>query len=308
MDPPFEKKKLSEGFRQGVRLWECTKTTFNTPVMKLRYLLPILPVLALTPAVTLAQQPPPQQRQISPAAVGIASGSVTAPASKKEEKSFSLTFQGGPVEDFVKAVETASGEPFNVIIPASAQDLTIPPVRVKEVTLSPLLNALSSSSREQKPVLVSQSRVGGQATASIQYHETGFTFTPTEGSGGSVVWQLTVQKSAELPERAQTPSARFYQLKPNLESGLKVEDIITVAQTAWKMMKLDAKEIPDLKVHEETGILIAVGSESALGVIESVLRELPRKDSGGGSGQLRVNPQSQPFVPPTAGPPSRQVR
>jgi hypothetical protein len=297
---------MSEGFRNGVRLWECMKTT-NSLCMKIRPLLAVLPILALSPVLTFAQSQP---RPPVPGGGIAVNGVAQPPAAKPDEKPFTLNFKGGPVEEFVKAVETASGEPFNVIIPNSAQDLVIPPVRVREVTLSPLLGALSASSREQKPVIVNQSSQGGRSpgmlgSSSIQYQNTGFAFSPTPGSGGSGVWQLTVEKVQQLPELpaslAPRPIAHFYQLKPHLEAGLKIEDITTVAETAWKMMKLDAKDIPNMKVHEETGLLIAVGTESALSVIDSVLKELPRKETW--NQWQRENrppaggPQTQPLPP-----------
>jgi hypothetical protein len=201
-----------------------------------------------------------------------------------DEKPFSLDFRGGSVREFVEAVEKATKEPFNVIIPESAQDLVIPPVRVREVTLTPLLTALSDSSQQRKAVATGKTTVnllgGRQETPRFEYFNTAFKFSPTPGSAGNMVWQLTVDKVTPIPEPpAPTPVARFYQLKPNLEAGLKVEDITTVAQTAWAMMKLKPADIPELKVHEESGILIAVGSEVALSVIDSVLRELPKKQA-----------------------------
>jgi hypothetical protein len=252
------------------------KTTSLRP-MKHTRLITCLSLLALVPA-SLAQQPRPATA-LPPGGLAPSTAAVS-----QTEKPFSLNFPGGTVQEFVDAVETSSGEPFNVIIPESATDLRIPPVRVREVTLSPLLHALSASSRERKAYVGRSNTAvapGGQSRnySSIEYADTGFTFAA--GTAGSQVWQLNVDKVTPLPEApppiGPPPVARFYQLKPNLEAGLKIEDITTVAQTAWKMMKLDEKQIPELKVHEETGILIAVGSEEALSVIDSVLRELPKK-------------------------------
>jgi hypothetical protein len=261
------------------------------PSMKLPRLAICLSLFSLAQS-TLAQQPLPKPVP-PPVLVG-----AEAVRDIPEEKPFILSFPGGTVQEFVRAVEQATASPFNLIIPGHAKDLTIPPVNVREVTLTPLLNALSAASRETKPVLASanvtarpQPGFGG-----IEYRNTGFQFTRTPGTVGSPVWQLTVEKVTPLPEPAPAPQApriaRFYQLKPNLEAGLKVEDITTVARTAWTMMKLDAKDIPDLKVHEETGLLIAVGSESALSVIESVLQELPKKYE-----EKRPLPPGVPQVP-----------
>ena len=231
----------------------------------------ILSSLAIM-ATSEAQQPPPEN-------VGRLFAAPKPVEAPPPEKTFSLNFPGGPVGEFAETVQTATGDPFNVIIPESAADLRIPPVRVRAVTLTPLLGALSASSLERKAVVVQSTGTGGKAWQGTEYQESSFKFTPTIGSSGSIVWQLNVNKITPPPEvpRGAPPIARFYQLKPNLDAGLKIEDITTVAQAAWTMMKLEGKEIPELKVHEETGILIAVGSVEALGVIDSMLRELPKK-------------------------------
>ena len=64
---------------------------------------------------------------------------------------------------------------------------------------------------------------------------------------------------------------RFYQLAPYL-GELKVEDITTALETAWKM--LGEKSTPDLKFHKDTQLLIAVGPPEKLALIESVLAQL----------------------------------
>jgi hypothetical protein len=73
-----------------------------------------------------------------------------------------------------------------------------------------------------------------------------------------------------------TKTSRFYALTPYLEQGLKVEDITTAVQTAWKM--LGEKETPSISFHKETKLLIAVGEPSKLETIDAVLAAL-RPDS-----------------------------
>lgn len=64
---------------------------------------------------------------------------------------------------------------------------------------------------------------------------------------------------------------RFYQLEPMLEK-YKVEDITTAIQSGWEM--LHVTKVPQLKFHPETRLLIAVGTEDNLRIIENVLKQL----------------------------------
>jgi hypothetical protein len=212
-----------------------------------------------------------------------------ASAARQPEKPFNLEFPGGPVQEFVMSVELATGAPFNVIIPSSAQDLEIPPVRVKGVTLRPLLAALSQSSTQQKPV---GNTVRGGFPGVVQYAEAGFSFTPSE-EGPQAVWQLTVRGVPDAPAPPPPPpTVRFYQLKPILDAGLKVEDVTTAAETAWRMMKLEKEQMPELKFHEETGLLIAAGSDAALAVIDSVIAAQPGRSP---APQSALNPVARPL-------------
>ena len=120
--------------------------TTNPPIDPPR-LLQCLALMAMAPIAGMAQQAQPIPQPLPPRAAPSQPGFPAPPA---DEKPFSLDFRGGPVQEFVEAVEKATKEPFNVIVPESAQDLAIPPVRVREVALSPLLKALSDTSAQRK--------------------------------------------------------------------------------------------------------------------------------------------------------------
>jgi hypothetical protein len=90
------------------------------------------------------------------------------------------------------------------------------------------------------------------------------------------VWYFYVQKNSFA---AQPKICRFYQLGPYL-TDYKVEDITTAVQAGWKM--LGEKQMPDgiptcaLNYHQDTKLLIAVGPERELALIDNVLSELAR--------------------------------
>jgi hypothetical protein len=278
------------------------KTSPQIPMRAaLRLLTILLPTLA--PVAAMAQVTQRNETKTARVEAGDPATGEDGSASQRE-KPFNLEFPGGPVQEFVVAVENATGAPFNVIIPSSAQELQIPPVRVKGVTLRPLLAALSQSSTQQKPV----GAMRGGLPGAVQFAETGFSFTPSE-NGPQAVWQLTVRGAPDAPAPPPPPpTVRFYQLKPILEAGLKVEDVTTAAETAWKMMKLGKEQMPELKFHEETGLLIAAGSDPALAVIDSVIAAQPGRSPAPPSALNPIARPLQPLPPLPGGTPAAPPR
>jgi hypothetical protein len=179
--------------------------------------------------------------------------SAKSAAEEAEIPPFDLNFPGGPVYKFVDMVQESMRRPFNVIIPAPAENLMMPAVRVQGVRLESLLKALSSY---ENPGL-------------------GFIFQPPQDGDGDTLWSLWMPPVA--PQAP--PQLAFHQLKPKIAAGVKVDDILTVAKTAWSMMKVPADEMPEVKYHEETGILIAVGRAESLSVIRDVLSQMPGESS-----------------------------
>lgn len=75
-------------------------------------------------------------------------------------------------------------------------------------------------------------------------------------------------------------TCRFYNLAPYLET-YKVEDVTTAIQTGWKM--LGEVSPPVISYHKDTKLLIAVGEQGKLILIDEVLRQLsnpvPKSDA-----------------------------
>src|SRR5690606_32388061 len=109
---------------------------------------------------------------------------------------------------------------------------------------------------------------------SYQQIKTSISFQTSGPVSDDSVWYFRGREKIpdlELLNSKQTPTktSRFYALAPYLEQGLKVEDITTAVQTAWKM--LGEKETPNISFHKETKLLIAVGEPRKLETIDAVL-------------------------------------
>jgi hypothetical protein len=78
----------------------------------------------------------------------------------------------------------------------------------------------------------------------------------------------------------QPKACRFWQLAPYLET-YTVDDITTAIQTGFKML---GDSPPEINFHKDTKLLIAVGQESKLALIDAVLQQLQdRKELSPGS-------------------------
>ncbi len=194
---------------------------------------------------------------------------------RPEARKFDLDFLGGPPEKLIAAVEKATGEPLNAIIPEQEKDVMLPALKMRQVTVSDLFIAMEQSShRMETQVTGTYFSNFGDGGARSQYSmvETSYGFRQV----GSV-WVFSSKRAVPPPDQV-TVKTRFYQLKAYLEQN-SIEDVTTAIQTAWKMMAAN-KSFPnknattDLKFHKETGLLIAVGDAGQVQVIDDVLAAL----------------------------------
>ena len=198
---------------------------------------------------------------------GIAGGETPKPLTK-----FNLDFPGGTPKQLVAAIEKATGRPLNVVIPDEYAEENIPALRMTQVTTAELFRAMAQSSRRSEPV-----RNPNDST-SYQILNTSISFnTYLDLANDDCVWYfLGRQKAMDLSFLKNKPApaniCRVYALTSYLEQGIKVEDITTAIQTGWKM--LGDKDAPNISFHKETKLLIAVGEEQKLEMIDTVLKAL----------------------------------
>ena len=185
----------------------------------------------------------------------------TEATAKQSLTKFNLDFPGGTPAELVKAIEKATGKPLNVIVPKDYAQTVIPALKMSNVNVPQLFNAVINVSyryadRPDHPHEVISSY--------------GFETKDSPVSDNSIWYFFVYQAAAsELPEKI----CRFYNLDPYLNRGFTVDDITTAIQTGWKMSGLRAGA-PELNYHKETKLLIAYGEPENLEVIEQVLKAL----------------------------------
>jgi len=202
---------------------------------------------------------------------------------------FNLDFPGGSPKQLVAAIEKATGHPLNVVIPDEYADEPICALRMTQVTVRDLFQAMENAS--YKAIPYPSSRFGNGAY-SYQQIQTFISFKTSDAPpDDSSIWYFRGREKTpdvSMIDLKPTPEkiSRFYALTPYLEQGLKVEDITTAIQTGWKM--LGEKETPSISFHKETKLLIAVGEPEKLKTIDAVLKALNEQSAIDLSTGLRI--------------------
>jgi hypothetical protein len=191
---------------------------------------------------------------------------------------FDLDFPGGNPESLILEInERLRGSPVNVIIPSEYNDVQIPPMKLKNVTVQQVFDALGRASQRMVPnPTMSPYAQGSQAFTSY------YTFQANPPIQTNSVWYFVYLRP---PQSEPQKICRFYQLASYLQQGLNINDITTAIKAGYKMLDEPA---PELNFHNETQILIACGSPSKMRMIDEVLSALPRAKEPANAGPRPV--------------------
>lgn len=192
---------------------------------------------------------------------------------------FGVHFKGGTPKDFVQEINKQSGLQVNVIIPSENAASQLPPMDLQNVTVPQLFEAVTMASSKATNVITGYNMTGvGRSTQNRNPIYTSFKMSqgfrtndqpPTENS----IWYFFVERPVDLPEPAEKvpTQVQVYQLASLLEN-FSIDDITTAVKTTWEMV--ESTVIPEMKYHQDTGLLIAKGTIEQLTMIEFVMRQL----------------------------------
>ncbi len=246
--------------------------------MKTPWILVAAASFALSPIESCGQQSGGAQVQNGPRRGG-GDAPAPIPAQGLDLKHFDLDFPGGTPRQLADAISEATGKHLNLIVPDAHVDTPIMPIKVEDVTVPQLFAAIQTASRREAPVAIGETN----GRKSIQYRTVGVGFEfASQPVTDETVWSFTstaptkedeaVLASGEGPDQV----CQYFQLAPYLQEHT-VEDITTAIQTGWKMLKVNPA--PQLSFHEETKLLIAVGSAEHIAQIPQVLQQLQLDNS-----------------------------
>ncbi len=218
---------------------------------------------------------------------------------------FSLDFPGGTPKELVAAIEKATVRPLNAIVPDGLANTMLPALKMNNVDVSVLFQALAAASRKSEAVVTSGGGFGGPMNYQIANTACGFR-QGTEGRPtDDTIWYFYVEKPVFPPVSSSGKVCRFYSLAPYVDRGLSVDDITTAIETGWKM--LGETSPPNISYHKDTKLLIAVGEASKLETIDAALRalEVPTGGTGGfGGGGFGGGGSTPPGPRPVTRPPA----
>jgi hypothetical protein len=189
---------------------------------------------------------------------------------------FDLDFPGGSPQELVETLNKPLGGKLNVIIPPEYNDIQIPGLKMRNVTVAQVFDALGQSSVRRVAYETGATGLGGGNTRKVvQEYTESYGFRTTAPITENSVWSFHVERPAQSPGKLTDKACRYYQLGPYLET-LKIDDITTAIQTGWKMLNA---QNPVLQYHPETKLLVAVGKPNELVVIDDVIRELAKNST-----------------------------
>ncbi|MFN0069812.1 MAG: hypothetical protein ACKVYV_19520 [Limisphaerales bacterium] len=260
-----------------------------------------LPALLATLAVTLL--PPTAPAQAVPASpsqitsIFSPSGTIAGMphAGTPEDPQFDLDFPGGSPASLVDTLAAASGHPVNVILPEDAGNVSLPPMKLRGVTVPEVFEAITQASRRtvERDVARSDGRTFRQRFA-VSYG-----FRPAGRPAHDGIWIYFAElpppelpPEPVIPPRAPEPQVdpttgqmvrpqaaaapieevRVLNLSPFLQAGRSVEDITTAIRTACDLLPGGGQ--PKLTFHKETNLLLTRGRPDQLELIEQVLAQI----------------------------------
>ena len=240
-----------------------------------------IPILILSALLlgNVATQAQPNQQNPSSKATAPAVPAVPQPgttdtrtipgrrAQAEPQPQFDIDFPGGTPQQLIDAIEKQSGIHVNAVIPNEHASYIIPALKMNGVILNDLFLAMKAATVKSVKVLTGAFYT--DTTGRLREAYQGGTETAGFQNVG-LVWYFKWDRP-QGPLDSKLKLCRYYQLGPYL-TGRKVEDITTAVQTGWKM--LGETNLPELKFHQETAMLIAVGEENQLKLIDNVLEQL----------------------------------
>jgi len=278
-------------------------------------------VLPLFLAVAAIAQTPPQIKPpvAQPIGVNYAPGGIPGTDAAAALSRFDLDFPGGTPGDLVDAIGHSMAKKINVVIADDGKSVRLPAVRVRNATVNDVFTAIAVATRREVAVptsIAAGMRSGGPQTIQYQYRTVQSQFQPAGNQiTDDTVWSFVTNEPdvTDAAARGNQPTRelRHFQLRDYISDSLSVADITTAIRSGWEMLGI--KNPPDLKFHQETGIMIAAGEPQLLDQIPMVLQQLPRNNAIPGAqapampGGLGIPVQQQfgtpnkvaPVAPPT---------
>jgi len=188
-----------------------------------------------------------------------------APDEELQGVTITIDFPGGTLESYVKALSAMSAES-NVVLAPGAANVPLPPFSLKGVPLQSALDLIEFMAREGKRK-VSVGRLQQRPGMRKVYVVTALEKDPEKR-------ELRVFPLIGLGPRRVPPES--------LEGKQRLEAILGAIDTALGLQGRKEDDMPLIKIHPESGLLLAQGTNDQLAVVSQVIDTIVRGEPAPG--------------------------
>ena len=176
-----------------------------------------------------------------------------------------LSFPGGNLESFVAALREAAGEAaVNIVMPQQARELEVPPLELRGVTVHGAVRSLELAFGDDSPY-----RLGVREIDPIGpvFGVEVARFNPFGGRSAPLQQTLDVISVADMLE------------KEGKVGGISADVLLSSVETALRMSPTstdgaDESLAPEIRFHEQGGLLIVKGLPQEVSIVRQTLSEL----------------------------------
>ncbi len=180
-----------------------------------------------------------------------ATGTTTA-QSPRENPLIDVRFSGGTATQFIEAIRKAAGD-INVLVAIDAAKVKMPPVTLSNVSVAAALNLLDGK-EQRTPNQIVRVKVDMMPRHSPLERET---------------FQIRVDVRRD---RERVPGAYVWSVLSLLDHDISSQALLSAVEMALDV--IDSDTTLDVRFHEDTGLLIAMGDLGQMETIDGVLEQL----------------------------------
>jgi hypothetical protein len=218
----------------------------------------LLGLLAAAPAIG---QPPMGKQQIRSSATELPPGPLVT-----------VKFPGGSLRDYIGAVQKAAAPAdVNVVPPPDANDVKLPEISLKGVTVRSALEAV------QWAVFDNAGSSAYQVYVNVNDGDTSPVYAVYRTNNPTV---LDARRRAQEHGQQQIEVFSIRELiepRPgtnNEQANAARSNVLGAIETALRMQQDDGQQPPDVKLHQETSLLIVRGTPDQINIVRNVLARM----------------------------------
>lgn len=193
-----------------------------------------------------------------------------------DQPTVSVNFKGGTLEEFVQALRAASDQSVNIALTGDVAGVRVDPVQLRDASPESALRAVLSSYLGP-PVLTSYqgSPVGlaEQAIVSIDTYPPG---TP-EGAPVIAVSRRMITRQAGSAPSPNRQMVEVYSIQPLVQGDKDqagARAALTAIEAALALAQDKADPEPEIKFHQDSGLLLARGTGPQLALVSQVVKRM----------------------------------